>query len=583
MNLRKRPLPTLLVFALLFFMAGCATGPRKTSKPASDWSRGVAIGENAIGVVDVLVDPNGEVIHVAWPIETEAGQRVQYVQLDLSAMPLVQRELDLGAAQIRSVHILPAKDDTLYLFWAQRRDGQRAWTLAYARLGVDGALLSEPRSLTTDEQSIGDYSLAMGVGDVITVVWNQRGKAGVFGLQLDAAGDLVTPVTLLVPAGEKVDVRSDRTGGLHLAWLEENFFYYGALLDGKLRPPASQRISDIALGTGASLVGPRLGLSDGWGYIFWSVFNRSGLEAGTAYTAYAAFPLDTPGYTPSERLGISPAEALPEAPYQGWLALSGLVPPVPPAFSSEYIYEPVVFAGQGEDLPVALTVKQTIRMDSYVQMVVAVFREGQFEGYQTAVKSRSLSIDPALVASDSGQLYLAWREGSLSEKIYFASTDPVTRTALDALDSTDIFTALLEGGMEGLVGILLLPIVGFGWMLPGGVLIGIWKIIRDYESIREAGARFILLIAVLIYQGTKVVTLPGMLNYVPFSAWLDIPAGWQDPLRLSVPALIFILALMVAEWVRRRRSESAVAYYIAWTLSDAILTLGVYGVIFLGS
>jgi len=49
-----------------------------------------------------------------------------------------------------------------------------------------------------------------------------------------------------------------------------------------------------------------------------------------------------------------------------------------------------------------------------------------------------------------------------------------------------------------------------------------------------------------------------------------------------VPILIFVIAVAVAVWVQKRVRPSTLLFYIAFTLTDALLTLAIYGVNFLG-
>ncbi len=72
-----------------------------------------------------------------------------------------------------------------------------------------------------------------------------------------------------------------------------------------------------------------------------------------------------------------------------------------------------------------------------------------------------------------------------------------------------------------------------------------------------------------------------MLTYVPFSAWVDIPANWEIVLRIGVPGLIFLIGIGVAER-GRRRSKSTLVYYALVSITDMVLTMGVYGVFYLG-
>jgi hypothetical protein len=136
--------------------------------------------------------------------------------------------------------------------------------------------------------------------------------------------------------------------------------------------------------------------------------------------------------------------------------------------------------------------------------------------------------------------------------------------------------------MEGLVGMALLPVVGFGWILPGLLIMGIYKLIRDQETIKDPLSWVLLVISVTVYQLVKLGTLPTITTYTPFSAWLDIPEWLSTPLRWAVPVIILLIAGYVANQVRKRHSQSSALFYVVLTLTDAALTLAIYGVTFLG-
>jgi len=124
--------------------------------------------------------------------------------------------------------------------------------------------------------------------------------------------------------------------------------------------------------------------------------------------------------------------------------------------------------------------------------------------------------------------------------------------------------------------------LGFGWLLPGLIVIGIWKLFKDEESVTQPSSWPVLIIAVIIYYSIKIVTLPTITTYVPFSAWIYIPADWELALRIGVPLTIFGISLFVAQKVSVKYSDSAVLFYVVLALTDALFTLAIYGVNFLG-
>jgi hypothetical protein len=46
--------------------------------------------------------------------------------------------------------------------------------------------------------------------------------------------------------------------------------------------------------------------------------------------------------------------------------------------------------------------------------------------------------------------------------------------------------------------------------------------------------------------------------------------------------VILAFAALVTEWVRRKRSDSALVLYFAFAVADALLSLAIYGVGYLG-
>jgi hypothetical protein len=280
---------------------------------------------------------------------------------------------------------------------------------------------------------------------------------------------------------------------------------------------------------------------------------------------------------------ISPAEDPTYQPYQGDYPLTQLVPPLLSASaSSNYIAQPAVAAGQGNELAAAVALDQAFRQQTVIQMALVLLEEGEVKGYQMAAKTETFSQDAVLTADNAGHLHLAWREGSQGQRVYYATTAPEARLVIDRLSVDDALNAFLTGGLEATAGILLFPLAAL-WLIPGGILLGLWRMTRDFETMADTGSRVLLILALGLYQVTKLLFLPTILSYVPFSAWLDIPAAWHGAFTVGVPVLIFALALTVAEWRRRRQPDtSTFLYYVVVTGVDAILTLAVYGVNFMG-
>ena len=149
---------------------------------------------------------------------------------------------------------------------------------------------------------------------------------------------------------------------------------------------------------------------------------------------------------------------------------------------------------------------QKFRTDSYLQVAMLVFSEGQYQGYSLASKTTSNSDNPVLTYDGSGNLHLAWREGARGRSVFYTTTNPAAMVELDRLELGDFFYGALQGTMDGIASIAFLPFVGFGWILPGIIILGIWKLIKDQEVVTEPTSWILLILAILIFYGVKLIS-----------------------------------------------------------------------------
>ena len=85
----------------------------------------------------------------------------------------------------------------------------------------------------------------------------------------------------------------------------------------------------------------------------------------------------------------------------------------------------------------------------------------------------------------------------------------------------------------------------------------------------------VLGIAIALYTGTKLVSLPSFLLYVPF---LDqVPPQLYSALVSGMPLIILALAL-AAIYAYTRRVERATLFpaFFVFTLTDALLSMAIY-------
>lgn len=570
----------LAIMAIL--LAACGSATEKGSKPSADWSRSASLGKSLVGSLGIAVESSGEQVHLVWPYDNGEGIRLRYVQLNQQALPVVTSDLSLPG-QLRAPRLVETGEDRLHLFWARRTPGSSDWELWHAFMGPEGDLVGEPSRVSPDGMDVGSYQVTSdGAGGALTA-WGPRQPGDISLMHLDRDGKIVSGPLVLASQGESPALRMDPDGLIHVVWLQGLTYMYASVpLDG-FQASQSVPVANLVIGTGDSLVGPALGIRDGWGYVLWSILRQSGLSAGTASTEYVSFPVDAPGVSTPAEIGILPDEEQVYLPYEGGLALTQLAePPENPWESTDFILHPSAMVGEGPELVFALAANQAMRLDAHLQIATVLFSEGQYQGYSFASRTENISDEPVLALDESGNLYLAWREGTGGRKVYYATTEAVAMTSLDRLDAGDFASAILQGGMESLVSIAFMPFIGFGWLLPGFIVLGAWKLFKHQEYVTEVSSWPWLIIAVLLFQLMKFITLPTLTTYVPFSAWIDLPAWLWMPLRIGVPIVIFLVSLYVANKVRLRYSDSTLAFYLGMTITDALLTLAIYGVNFLG-
>lgn len=570
----------VLVLAVVLAIGGCQT--QKSRKPSPDWSRGVPLGFSVQGSVGMAVGEVGPLF--VWPEVDEGGMGVRYMALDETAVPLTNHLINFDQTfdELRAPRLALADGGATHLLWSSRPTGERLWTLYTVLLDSAGNPDGPIIQLSPPGTAVGAYVVAPDREGGVFVVWEDANTVSLHGQRLTATGAALPEPVLIAANAESPALQIDSLGTLHLLWFEGEQIMYAGMPGGVLETVVGAPIADIQKGPADSLVGPALGLTDDSAYAVWSILRRTGLEAGSAHTEYVAFAPNAPQISNSERLRLLTDEDLPYAPYQGGYQLTQLAAPSGIRGASDYVYRPDTAVGRGSDLAVAVETNQQSRLQTYTQIAVLVFAEGELQGHEMATKTESFSRDAILDVDASGQLHLIWREGAQGETVFYATTAPDAKNALDNLSQEDVFGALLTGGMESVTGILFFP-VAFLWLLPGLGLMGLWKLHISDDEFSHPVTILLFIISVAVYETIKVLFLPTMTVYVPFSAWVDVGPAWRRPLLIGVPIAIFALAALAATVVyKRAESKSGLLAYFALAATDAILSLAVYGVNFLG-
>lgn len=579
--IKKSSLFAALLLAVVVLFAGACQTREKGRKPSPDWSRSIPVGVLVRGDIDMLAGQREEeqLVHLVWLQEEDDQQIIHYLQLDAKANPQVDRNLQLPGDQVSRPQIAETAGPKLHILWASRQSGQRGWALQYGQINPTGDLIGETIELVPADRDINKFTIAPDGQGGLYVAWESDADGAIHGAQISSAGEVIQEPVLLVRQGESPFLAGDGSD-MYLAWFDDGNMRFAQWPDGRLAETEGEAVAKISLGTGQTLDGPVLGLSGEWAYVLWSTYNSSGLEAGTAATRYVAFPQDAPALSSEQTVRASSAEETPYASYESAYQISQLAPPASIRESAGLIRQPRPTTAQGNELAVAVTLNQESRLDELIQVGLLLFKDGAYAGYQMAGKTDSFSQEPVLAGDASGNLYMAWREGGRGSVAYYALTTAEGRSALDRLSGGDVVSTALSGGMEVVAGILFFPLACI-WIVPGLALIGLLHLWRGDSEMRQPLTIAVLLLSVIVSQVVKLAFLPTISFYVPFSAWLDISPRWEDPLRLLVPFITMGIGLLAAI-LMRRRNDSALAFFFVFITVDAVLTLAVYGVNFLG-
>ncbi len=563
----------LCIFVTLIGLMGCQVDAlQKGRKPSADWSKGYPFNIETGGDYAYHVDSADNQARVVWPMQNDAAinDALYYQQMDSAGVVSAPVQIVATDGRLRQPRIEAQGDGVFSLFWIDRPDGAPVWSLMQVDFGRNGELLTDPQPLTNEPFNISSYRTTEQY-----IVFEDRETGSIFGFDWRAG----STAELLVEDGELPMISADDQT-THFAWVVEDALYYSELGD---QPLEGQFLTRMETTINDSLESPNIVVTDDWVYIFWAIYRNTGLEAGTGYTAYLAFEKGEDRPMSYERIWITATEEPDHAAYSGTFPLSEFVlPPATATQTTRYILGSHAVAGAENDVALAVSARQQLRLNFEEQMAVAYFSDGDYIGYQWAGKTGNISQNGSLAYDGEGNLHLFWLEGATGSKLFYSTVDPVRRDAIDAVNKNDVINGTLNGGMDALVGILFFPLA-MGWILPGGLLLLARQWNRDYEILDNWQPVAFVIVAFLLYLGTKYAFVPTMFKYAPFTAWFDLGSVTTNIMRIGVPIISTLIAFVVAERRRRRNTAmSPLSYFLIAAGVDAFITLALYGVNFLG-
>jgi len=584
----KRPLFTILVlfasFMIVAAQTACAGDDLKLRlwTEAPGWGRAQKVAQTElVDPAAITLDDQGNIYLVV--VDTyEEMQRPTVVALDREANTLWEQAIDVDVNRLDNPNII-WNGEQLDVFWIGDN------RLYNATMDKSGNFFSTPQ-LLSGETKVDTYVLGRRPDDALSIWFaGPRRDPGLYALPV---GDLQGEPYSVDPEGIRPTIKYDEDGTLYASWVQylpgsgSAQIFHGAYPLGEFSAGSAEEIYAERMSMTSVFSGPFIELDDNWNYVFWSEETRTGPSAGLATTQYVTFPLDQPGqslrpiqvtvpsdpglepdYTPEDTLDAGPRILLEPGTFRSTSGLHRI------GTNNNLANEGVIAAESRIDYLFSKTAPQ---------IGLSYFQDGSPNGYQLISFTSTVSTSPAIISDEEGQLYLTWLERAGDEfDVYLASTAEDITDNLNSFTLTDVRELVGATVFGLLIGALLTPIAVVIWLLvPLGILLVTSPLRKEGHSLRSPGTIMSLGLAVTAFLLVKNFTLPGMREYVPFSAWLPLPTWMELPLQILVPLGITILALLAAwTYTYRRNNNSPFYFVIIFGAVDSVMTMAIYGVL----
>lgn len=593
MKLNKRWL-LMIIFGLLAVLIPACSGPDEHIWLKSPgWSRAVFLGGTAFGdPVPIALDGSGDMYFVL--VERDDEPEVSHFRIkafDRNANVLWDRALtDFQLRRPTSVQMLWV-DGSLQLYWIEQEE------LYALKLDTDGNEMNAP-VLLSETVVVDSYSVVTDSnGNPVLWFAGTREDPGVYGLtSLDGSS---SPVEI-DPDGVRIQLRYNENDSLYVSWLHYPIGYGKSEILYAVYPPGIawqpgqyEVVHTLSVNPANLLMGPALGVDEANTYLFWSVVFRSGLQSGTVQTEYVHFPHLQPAAVGRPQSIAMPMiyalshEHLPNTQLNAGERVSLQDANIPMTTTLQEIVTNTKAAGE---LAIAFrSPTQHLWRKEHYQVNVAYFRDGNPSSYQPLSFTSTFSTAPNLISSGDGYLYITWLEKQETDDftVYFASTSPAVKNTLNRSTGREFLRVVAQVSFGMLVGILLAPIGAAIWaMAPLAVLL-ITAPLRSLGSPRSKVVFTVLSVigAIAAYWASKLATLPGMMDYVPFSTWIpNISLVVGNILRWAIPILITAIAMFLAWYYTFRQSNQSTLYFLLIYIGvDVLVTAAIYAVLIYGA
>ncbi len=591
----KKTKLTLLWLIALFLLSSCSGPDAHIWLKSPDWSRASFLGNTILNdPVPLTLDAEEQ----SYFLLTESSKtnpalkNFKIVALDPNGLPLWERTLEKIPLTRPDSPQIVSDAENLRLFWL---DQNKLYSLL---LNSKGDSLQNEPVLLSDKVLVASYDVAQNKSGEISVWFaGTRKNPGIYALSAFAEKRSILPIDA---QGIRIRLRYDQSDTLHATWLRYPTGYGSTqLIYGEYPAPATwgkiapRIIHQLAVGPSSGLEGPIMGIDSNEIYLFWTLIIRSGLEAGTIRTFYLHFPLGKP-----EKIGkpvqlTMPSvyalqyENLPDSPLDVGKRVSLQRENLP---TTEKLQEIVVNPTQTDELAIIFrSPTEHLWRKEREQVNLAYFYQGAPASYQPLSFTTTLSTSPNLLNSANRYLYAVWLEKLETDNyaVYFASTSPAVKNALSHPTARERGRIFIQVAFGILVGILMAPVAAGIWVVAPLTVLFLFSPLRKIGSKKnqDVFSAVSLIAAIIVFWLGKIALLPGMTEYIPFSAWIPkIPLFLAEVLRWGVPIASALIALFTAWFYTYHKSNKSTLYFLLIYVGvDSFLTAAVYAVLIYGT